>query len=133
MVFKTKRVIFTLQSRKTNDMKTTAKEYLSKSEQKSKFNQLANEAENTSDFDTYFKMQKKADEIKGEYFDKIDTVAVSFSIGSRSYYEHVVKIGKSYFKHGRKMTKSRGYYCISEIEEITDKMSHDMMADSYYY
>ena len=31
------------------------------------------------------------------------------------------------------MTKSNGFYCIEEIPEITEQMTNEMIADSYYY
>ena len=67
------------------------------------------------------------------YFDLLDTVPVSFYIGYRKYYREVVKIGKSYYSHYEKMTKSRGYRSVEEIEEITEKMNQAMIADSHYY
>lgn len=67
------------------------------------------------------------------YFSKLATVNVSFSIGCRNYYREVVKIGKTYFTNGEKMTKGRGYRFIEEIAEITPKMVNEMVEDSYYY
>lgn len=61
------------------------------------------------------------------------TVCVEFYIGYRRYYRSVVKLGKTYFDDGHKMTKSRGYRDIQEIESITDKMKKEMIEDSYYY
>jgi hypothetical protein len=75
------------------------------------------------------KMIKKVEAIISSF----PTVCVSYCIGYRSYYQEVIKIGKSYYLHGRRMTKSRGYRSIEEIPEITDKMSESMLADSYYY
>jgi len=78
-------------------------------------------------------VQKKIyNQIKAQ-LEALPHVKVSFSIGSRSYYQSVIKLGNSYFQHGRKMTASRGYYCITEIAEITKGMKSEMLSDSYYY
>lgn len=114
-------------------MKTTRKEYLSKYEEMKNLKIVEQEAERNEDWSMYFVIETSIKELKSDYFDKLNTVSVSYYIGSRSYYEDVVKIGKSYFKNGHAMTKGRGYYCISEIEEITDKMTTSMMADAYWY
>ena len=67
-------------------------------------------------------VQKKIyNQIKAQ-IEALPHVKVSFSIGSRSYYQSVIKLGNSYFEHGIKMTASRGYYCITEIAEITKGM-----------
>ena len=60
-------------------------------------------------------------------------VNVSFYIGFRAYYRSVIKIGKTYFHHYEKMTKSNGFRCIEEIPEITQEMKDDMLSDTYYY
>lgn len=44
-----------------------------------------------------------------EEMKKAPTVYVSYCIGYRSYYTEVVKLGKSYFHRGEKMTKKNGY------------------------
>ncbi len=76
--------------------------------------------------------QKRFSELK-EILESLKNVRVSFSIGSRSYYQKVVKIGKSYFDGNTKMTAGRGYYLITEIPEITENMRDEMISDSYYY
>lgn len=68
-----------------------------------------------------------------KYFNRLPKVNVSFMCGYRMFYREVVKIGKSYFDSGEKMTKNRGYHCVEEIEKITDRMKEDMISDSYYY
>ena len=70
---------------------------------------------------------------KEVYFDKLETVNIKYWIGYRQYFANVPKIGKQYFLRFEKMTKSRGYGSIEEIEEITEKMTNEMIADSYYY
>lgn len=72
-------------------------------------------------------------EINENYFDLLDTVNVSFYIGCRKYYRAVVKLGKSYYDKGEKLTKGSGYRSIEEIPEITQKMTDEMISDSYYY
>ncbi|PXX26264.1 hypothetical protein C7967_11525 [Thalassospira sp. 11-3] len=114
-------------------MKTTLKEYNEKSQEKSELRRSADNARYSQDYTTYHELTEKVKELDQAYFDKLDTVSVSYWIGGRSYYQDVVKIGKAYFCHGRKMTKGNGYRFIEEIPEITDKMAADMMADSYYY
>ena len=113
-------------------MKTTVKEYQIQLELRKN---LKNSAENTyfSDLDLSLGLKKMADEIDETYFNKLDTVSVSYLIGSRSYYGDVVKIGKTYFSRGVKMTRSRGYWCIKEIPQVTNEMTDSMIADSYYY
>lgn len=73
---------------------------------------------------------KRVDEIK-EVLKSAPTVNVSFMVGYQLYYRSVVKIGKTYFDDGRKMTKSNGFWCIEEIPEITEKMTQRMIEDSY--
>lgn len=75
---------------------------------------------------------ERVEEIK-EALKVAPMVNVSFMIGGRIYYREVVKIGKTYFDDGRKMTKSNGFWCIEEIPAITDKMTQSMIEDSYYY
>ena len=65
--------------------------------------------------------------------DQFPTVYVSYSIGYRSYYSQVVKIGKTYIHRGEKMTQARGYRLVTEIPEITEEMKAEMISDSYYY
>lgn len=110
-------------------MKTTVKEFLAKSEYKKELSRQAD----SGDANLYEKCTTEIKKIKSEYFDKIDTVNVSYSIGARNYYTNVYKIGNSYFLYGRKMTKSNGYHNICEIDKITDKMTNEMIEDSYYY
>ncbi|MCP4355408.1 MAG: hypothetical protein GY793_07200, partial [Proteobacteria bacterium] len=74
----------------------------------------------------------RADEIAKE-IEELPTVNIQYWIGSRKYYEKAIKIGKFYFQCGRKMTKSRGFVSIVEIEEITDMQKSEMVADLYYY
>ena len=114
-------------------MKTTAKEYQFKSELRSDLNRAASNARYEERWSEKVQLEAMIKTLDEDYFNKLDTVNVSYYIGSRSYYEGVVKIGKSYFQHGRRMTKGRGFYCIEEIESITDEMSQSMLADSYYY
>lgn len=63
----------------------------------------------------------------------LPTVNVSYYIGHRRYFDSVIKLGKSYFHRGDKMTASRGFRGINEIDEITEDMDRQMMADSHWY
>lgn len=114
-------------------MKTTVKEF----ETKTTFRKFVkNERENAimaEDWDRVAEADELLEGLENNYFSQLETVAVSYMIGSRNYYQEVIKIGKSYFLHGRKMTKGRGYWFIQEIEEITEEMNNEMIADSYYY
>ena len=60
-------------------------------------------------------------------------VNVKFYVGYMTKYRAVTKIGKTYFDGCEKMTQKNGYRSIQEIEEITDKMHAEMIADSYHY
>lgn len=65
--------------------------------------------------------------------EELPKTSVSFMIGYRSYYQDVIKIGKSYFSGHTKMTKSNGFRNIEEIPEITEEMKNDMISDSHWY
>lgn len=93
---------------------------------------LKQDAKSSENWDSYFKAEELIISIE-ETIRLFPTVNVQYWIGSRTYFNEVIKIGKSYFIHGRKMNKGRGYHGIKEIEEITDKMNESMLADSYYY
>ena len=96
--------------------------------------QLIRDRENTLGTDKELEKAKSILECQKEvYFDKVESVKIQYWIGFRQYFSEVHKVGKQYFLRYEKMTKSRGYRSIIEIEEITDKMSEQMMADSYYY
>lgn len=122
-------------------MKTTVKEYQEKIDKKFEAQRvirrnedLVRSAKNTIETDLERdELEKLVKELEESYFSKLPKVNVSYMIGSRLYYEEVVKIGKTYFCNGRKMTKSNGFKCIEEIETITEKMKEDMISDSYYY
>ena len=114
-------------------MKTTRKEYLAKTELRKSLNYKAQEARYTNDYETEGDCIEKREELDESYFNRLNTVLVSYNIGSRSYYRSVAKIGKGYYQHGNSMTAGRGYWGIEEIAEITPKMEEEMMADAYYY
>jgi len=67
------------------------------------------------------------------YFNSVETQNIKCWIGSRKYYKTVAKFGKTYYWRGLKMTKSNGYHCVTEIDEITQEMTNEMIDDSYYY
>jgi hypothetical protein len=115
-------------------MKTTANEYIYKSELKSELARAEYQAKTIDeDFTLAFELSRMIETLEKDYFSKLDTVNISFYIGSRSYYETAVKIGSKYFKRGKNMTSGRGYNSIEEIDKITDKMTESMISDSYYY
>jgi len=114
-------------------MTTTIKEYQENSELRKEYRNKAENARITEDHCTAHNLNEKKDELQRTYFDELDTTSVSYLIGNRSYYGDVIKIGKTYFSNGRKMTKTNGFYCIEEIPEITEQMTNEMIADSYYY
>lgn len=114
-------------------MKLTAKEYQHQTDKVNNLHYIKREAEYLKNWKLVMESEESIKEIQSAYFDKLPTVFVSFYIGSRSYFESVYKIGNSYFKHGCKMTKGRGYRTIAEIPEITTQMQESMLSDSYYY
>ena len=122
-------------------MKTTVKEFnLNNEVRKDEANkvrrnlELIREGKNTLETDKELENAEKILACQKEvYFDKLETVTIQYWIGFRQYFSEVTKIGKQYFLRYEKMTKSRGYRSIIEIEEITEKQSEQMMADSYYY
>jgi len=96
--------------------------------------ELIRERKNTLETDKELEKAQSILECQKEvYFDKLPTVKIKYWIGYRQYFAEVHKIGKQYFLRYEKMTKSRGYRSIEEIEEITEKMTNEMIADSYYY
>lgn len=73
------------------------------------------------------KYEEKVKELKNT----IPTVPAIYSFGSRSYHEHIYKVGKKYFNScGMKLGKDT---FVKELEEITDEMRESDLADSYYY
>jgi hypothetical protein len=118
---------------KNKIMKTTTKEYTEKFEEKREAGHKAQNAKCSQDYNLYHELMEKVNELETEFFDKLDTVSVHFTIGGRNYYRDVVKIGKKYFSHGRSMTKGNGHYGLTEIDEINNEMQTEMIADSYYY
>jgi hypothetical protein len=122
-------------------MKTNLKEFnlnneVRKDEQRTvRINtELIRERKNTLETDKELEKSESILECQKEvYFDKLETVNIKYWIGYRQYFAEVIKIGKQYFLRYEKMTKSRGYRSIQEIEEITEKMNNEMLADSYYY
>lgn len=110
--------------------KTTAREYKASyallMDATRKMNQLRIEGEYTEahELEELIKTYNK------KYFDKLPTVNVQYSIGGRRYFREVVKLGKSFFEHGKRLPKR---WAPKEIEEITDAMRKEMIADSYYY
>ena len=114
-------------------MKITRKLYQEKYSERSELYGEKRIADNKQDMVSYFEAKARIEEMDKNFFDKLPKINVSFTIGSRGYYEEVVKIGKSYFQYGESLTGGRGYYNITEIPEITQEMKDEMLSDSYYY
>lgn len=114
-------------------MKTTIKEFEAKREEKRNLYYQSEQALDNENFKLHTELKRKHTDLQKEYFDKLEKVKVSFSIGCRSYYQEVTKIGNALFCSGRKMTKGRGFYNVEIIPEITQEMKEEMVSDSYYY
>ena len=120
--------------------KITAKEFKQKAEQLEQTQrvirrneELIRQGNNTLSTDFYLDFCRKLEANLKNWFDVLETVYVKAWIGSRRYYQQVIKLGKYYYLRNQKMTKSNGWHGITEINEITDKMTTEMMDDSYYY
>lgn len=113
-------------------MKITTKEYQQEIATRRILNNQAEEALTSENSELYFKLKAKAGKID-EWVEAIPTVSISFIIGYRRYYRGVIKIGKTYFTQGVKMTKENGFRAIKEIEAITDKMQNEMISDRHCY
>lgn len=114
-------------------MKTTLKEFQEKTAQKIELRHKGTKAKFKHSYGTYRKIKEEMSKLEKEYFDKLTTVHISYSIGYRKYYNTVIKIGKQYLFRGEKMTQQNGFSFIKEIPEITEKMRDDMNDDSHYY
>lgn len=114
-------------------MKTTVKEYEAKKAERRTMKNLREDARMNDDFSMMQLLDVSIALLEESYFDKLETVAVKFYIGYRSYYEEVVQIGKTMFSNGTKMTKQNGFRSIEIIPEITDDMTKEMISDMYYY
>ena len=114
-------------------MKTTNKEYQAKIQERKDLNSLKFEARQYEDWNMVQECENSIRLLNENFFNLLETTAVSFMVGGRLFYENVVKIGKTYFNNGTKMNKTDGCYCITEIDEITEEMNQEMIADSYYY
>jgi hypothetical protein len=113
--------------------KTSRKEYLKKYALKMAMTRDSKSALDSGAIEIYRILKDELETLEKDYFSKLTKVFVSYSIGFRDYQREVVKIGKGYFQYGEAMTKSRGYYFIEEIPEITEEMKTQMLSDSYYY
>lgn len=113
-------------------MKLTSKIYQTKAEQKKNLHYQMRLADDSENLPLYFELKEKYEALQ-KWFDELETVAVSFMIGYRSYYREVVQIGKTFFHDSQKMTKGNGFRCVEIIPAITEKMKEEMIADSYYY
>ena len=110
--------------------KTTAREYKNSYELLMEAKRAQNAAKFDENWDLYHELGEEIEKFEKKYFEKLPTVNVQYYIGCRRYVREVVKLGKSYFEHGRRLGKSRG---VQEIPEITEAMTNEMIADSYYY
>ena len=113
--------------------KTTAREYKASYELLMESKREVNRLKREDKYCDAIALETQIKTFEQKYFDTLPTVPVKYSIGGRQYYRHAVKLGKSFFEHGRALNKSNGIWFVKEIEEITEKMQSDMLADSYYY
>ncbi len=114
-------------------MKTTAKEYQANVTIRKELRNSIQDAKASDNWKLAINLETLRTDLNSLYFEKLDKVNISFWIGYRKYYREVSKIGNSYFDHGERMTKGRGYRNIIEIDKITEKMNEEMISDSYYY
>ena len=91
-----------------------------------------NKINQATDWDLHFQLTEEFKKLEAK-IEAIPTVTIQYWIGSRKYYDNAIKVGQRFFLRGRSMTKARGYHGIEQIEEITEKMSSEMLADFYYY
>ena len=110
--------------------KTTAREYKASYELLMKAKRAINAARMEERYDEMFELEQEIEKFEKKYFDRLPTANVKYSIGGRRYFREVVKLGKSFYEHGRRLPKR---FAPVEIDEITDKMREEMIADSYYY
>ena len=87
---------------------------------------------NTAEHKLLLESQTSVKMLQTELERDAEIVNVSFSIGSRSYYEKAYKIGKFYYTVATN-TKLTSYFSPTEIDEITDENCNEMVSDSYYY
>lgn len=114
-------------------MKLTAKNYLALYEKLGEINvEMDHINRITGDYAKLPAFNKQQEAVIAD-IEKYEHVLVAYSIGSRGYFDRVAKIGKSYFDGIQKMTKSRGYWFVTEIPEITDEMRERYEADQHYY
>ena len=112
-------------------MKTTVKEFQNKTETRKGLNRLARAHKDANRMDEYFLTAEAVIILDDLYFNKLETVNVSYWCGYQKFYNEVVVIGKTFFHRGEKMTKARGFRSIEVITEITEKMKKNMLDDSY--
>tara|TARA_R110000796_G_scaffold60642_6_gene140301 strand:- start:983 stop:1327 length:345 start_codon:yes stop_codon:yes gene_type:complete len=112
-------------------MKTTVKEYQNKIETRKGLNRLARAHKDANRMSEYFLTAEAVIILDDLYFNKLDTVNVSYWCGYQKFYNEVVVIGKTFFHRGDKMTKSNGFRSVEVIDAITDKMKKQMLDDSY--
>jgi hypothetical protein len=124
---------------KTKNMKTTTKEFNLNNEVRISNarivrvnTQLIRDGKNTLETDKELHNAEAVLECQKEvYFDKLETVNVSYWVGYYKHYSNVIKIGKTYYHRFEKMTQSNGFRSVIEIEDITEKMKSQMLSDSY--
>ena len=114
-------------------MKVTVKQIEAKKEERKDLKNLREVAFQNEDYSMVVAIDASLEAIE-EFFKLVSTKTVSYWCGQRKFYEEVYQIGKTFFTSSfTKMTKSRGFRSIIEIDEITEKNVHDMLSDVYYY
>ena len=107
------------------------KEYKELNGMLTKVRRIKFDAECADNFELMNDSEVLLKKIKDKISNDFDHVNIEYVVGYLWKWETVVKIGKSYFIDGEKMTQKNGYRKIKEIEEITERMKERMIADSY--
>ena len=95
---------------KTEKRVPTIKMYNQKVEERRKLYFESEQAKKQGNWDLYFELKSAKAFLENDFFEKLPRVNVSYMIGTRQYYDVVIKIKNSYFLYGRKMTYSKGGY-----------------------
>ena len=57
---------------------------------------------------------------------------IKYTSGANVYYSEAKKVGRYYVVNGERATKSRGYFDVEEISEITEEMKDEMTRNVWY-
>lgn len=109
--------------------KSTVKEYINSYELLMEAKRELNRLRMEEKFIDYGHLNHEIQKFEEKYFNQLPTVNVEYWYGSSMHYEKVVKISETYLLYGKRMTKSRGFYFIKEIPEITEAMVNRMISE----